>query len=194
MHLKILITSVPVIIAGILNMMLLKSNLFSSLNKPIDNNIKLKDGKPLFGKNKTWRGFFAYVIITAIITILWGLLSKYIISLEKNNFFYVNYNNTFLYNLLVGILLGLFYAIFELPNSFLKRRVDIKEGKTKKGFLKPFFIFLDQADSLFGCVLVLSFFYDMTFLFYIYFVFLGSITHLLINILLYFLKLRKNMF
>ena len=125
MHLKILITSVPVIIAGILNMMFLKSNLFSSLDKPIDNNIKLKDGNPLFGKNKTWRGFIAYIIITAIITILWGFLSGYINSLEKNNFFYINYNNTFIYNLLIGILLGLFYAIFELPNSFLKRKQKI---------------------------------------------------------------------
>ena len=39
----------------------------------------------------------------------------------------------FTYNLLIGALLGLFYALFELPNSFLKRRLDIKPGKTIKG-------------------------------------------------------------
>ena len=56
--------------------------------------------------------------------------------LEHLNFFYINHENTLVYNLLIGFLLGLFYALFELPNSFLKRRLGIKEGKTIKGFKK----------------------------------------------------------
>ena len=38
----------------------------------------------------------------------------------------------------VALLLGLGYSLFELPNSFLKRRLGIEEGKTAKGFKKYF--------------------------------------------------------
>ena len=67
----------------------------------------------------------------------------------------------FLYNILIGFLLGLGYSLFELPNSFIKRRLDIKPGKTTNGFKKMFFIFLDQADSVFGVCLVVCLFYKI---------------------------------
>jgi hypothetical protein len=96
--------------------------------------------------------------------------------------------------LLVGFLLGLFYALFELPNSFLKRRLGIVPGKTIKGFKKVFFIILDQADSIFGVALVVWMFYPLGIKKYILYIFIGTITHLIINMLLYFAHLRKNMF
>ena len=106
----------------------------------------------------------------------------------------MNNENTILFNLMLGILLGLGYALSELPNSFLKRRLDIEPGKTISGFKKIFFIFLVQADSVFGCTLVVAMFYPMSIVFYLMYVLVGSATHLIMNMLLYFMKLRKNMF
>ena len=124
--------------------------------------------------------------------VLVGIIYK-ACNIEKLNFFYINYNNTLLFNILVGALLGLFYALFELPNSFMKRRLDIKPGKTIKGPKKYFFIFLDQADSVFGVALVVWMFYPIGLKVYLLYILVGAVTHLLINMLLYALHLRKNL-
>ena len=93
-----------------------------------------------------------------------------------------------------GFLFGLAYAVFELPNSFIKRRLGIEPGKKRGKLSGAVNVFIDQADSVIGCVLVLSFLYSMSILFFIAYVLLGAATHIVINMLLYFLKLRKNMF
>mgnify|MGYP001393277506 CR=1 FL=1 len=95
---------------------------------------------------------------------------------------------------MTGVLLGFGYALFELPNSFLKRRLDITPGKTISGGWKAFFIFLDQADSIFGCALVVWLFYDLGIGLYLLYVLIGALTHIIVNMLLYVCKLRKNPF
>lgn len=190
---KLYVTLLSSIIAGIINSIFCKLNILNSLKKPIDNNIKLKDGNRLFGDNKTWKGFLGYIIFNIIFMILFGFIWK-IVNLEELNYFYINHSNTVIYNILVGFLLGLFYALFELPNSFIKRRLGIKEGKTITGPKKYFFIFLDQADSIFGLALVVWMFYPIGIKVYLLFIIFGAVTHILINMLLYFVHMRKNMF
>ena len=187
------ITLLSAILAGIINSIFCKLNILNVLKKPIDNKKKLKDGKRLFGDNKTWKGLVGYIIFNIIFSILFGYIWKHA-GLEKYNYFYMNHINTITYNILIGFLLGLFYALFELPNSFIKRRLDIKPGKNIKGTLKYFFIFLDQADSVFGMALVVWFFYPIGILLYILFVLIGALTHIILNMLLYLLHVRKNMF
>ena len=191
--LKMYITLLVPIIAGIVNSIFCKTKLFSSLSKPMDFNKNYKDGKRIFGDNKTWKGFLGYIFFNIIFAIIFSLIWK-LTNLEKLNFFYINYYNTLIYNLLIGFLLGLFYALFELPNSFLKRRLDITPGKSLKGKKKIFFILLDQADSVFGVALVVWMFYPIGILIYLLYVVLGTVTHLLVNMMLYFMHLRKNMF
>ena len=102
--------------------------------------------------------------------------------------------NTIMYNAVIGVMFGFVYALFELPNSFMKRRMDIKPGKTTNGIKKILFVFIDQADSIFGCVLVVCLVYKMSIQFYFLYVLVGALTHIILNILLYLVKLRKNMF
>lgn len=67
----------------------------------------------------------------------------------------------------------------------MKRSVGINYDKPLDGKLKVLFIFLDQVDTIFGCVLVVWHFYsDMTVLFYFLYVYVGAITHIVINIFL----------
>lgn len=160
---------------------------------PMDGGRNLWDGKRIFGDNKTWKGFLGYVILNIICMVLWGFACKGL-SIEAYNYFYQASANTLYHNLLIGFLLGLAYAVFELPNSFIKRRLGIVPGKSLSGFWKVFFVFFDQADSVFGCVLVVCLFAPMSVGFYLLYVFVGAITHIVINMLLYFCKLRKNMF
>lgn len=187
------VTLMSTVISGILNMIWCKLNILKFLKKPIDFNKNFIDGKRVFGDNKTWKGLFGYILFNMLITVVWGNVCAFS-GVEKYNYLYVNYPNIFKYNLMFGLLLGLGYSLFELPNSFFKRRLDIVSGKTAKGIKKIFFLILDQADSVIGCVLVVSIFYKMSFSFYMIYVLVGTVTHILLNMLLYCLKLRKNMF
>ncbi len=187
------VTLAPVIVAGIINMIVCKLRIFKALQIPMDGGRCLKDGNRIFGDHKTWKGFISYVILGAICSAIWGLIIRNT-NLNAFDYFYANHENTVAYNIAVGLLLGFAYALFELPNSFLKRRLGIVPGKSVEGAWKGFFIFLDQADSIFGCALVVWLFYSLGILRYIGFVLLGAFTHILLNMLLYFAHLRKNMF
>lgn len=184
------ITLLPIVFAGIINSIFCKKFKY---NYPIDFNKNFIDGKRIFGKNKTWKGFIGYIFFSIIFTIIWGIICNKC-NLNHLNYFYINYSNTYQFNIKIGILIGFFYALFELPNSFIKRRLNIIEGKNTTGLKKIIFIFIDQADSIFGCALVVWMFYDLGIFLYLLFVIVGAITHIVINILLYLLHLRKNMF
>ena len=190
---KMYVTLISPIISGIFNSIFCKTKYFEKMNKPIDFGRKLSDKKRIFGDNKTWKGLIGYIIFNIIFSVIFGYILK-ITDIEKYNFFYINHNNTLLFNILIGFLLGLAYSVFELPNSFIKRRLDIKPGKTINGFKKIFFIIFDQADSVFGVAMIVWLFYPIGIWIYLFYIVLGTVTHLLVNMLLYFLRLRKNMF
>ena len=190
---KMYLTLLGPIMAGIANSIFCKTSILNSLKKPMDFGKSLKDGKRIFGDHKTFKGFIGYIILNIVFACLFGLLFN-ALNLNKYNFFYINHNNTFVFNILIGFLLGLFYALFELPNSFIKRRLGIEPGKTISGFKKVFFIFLDQADSVFGVALVVWIFYPIGIWIYLLYVLIGALTHLLINMMLYYMHFRKNKF
>lgn len=189
--LKMYITLLSPIIAGCLNMVWCKLKIFKKCNVPMDFNKNFVDGKRIFGDNKTWKGFIGYIALNIFCAVLLGKIWS-ITNLNSMNYFYYNIPNTFRNNFVIGLLLGLGYCLFELPNSFLKRRMNIEPGKTSRGFSKILFVFLDQADSVIGCCTVLCLYYNMTFKFYIMYILLGTFTHIVFNILLFVLKLRKN--
>lgn len=182
--LSMYITLMPVILAGVANMKLLKSSWLEKWNQPIDGGKRWRDNNPLFGKNKTWRGALGMIICSIIATMVWGWLCGLFPSLKAFNQFYQSHPNTIWFNINIGFWLGLSYIIFELPNSFWKRRKDIDPGKASE-LNKPWkYMWLDQMDSLFGCTLVVAYYDSMSISKYFAYVFLGAATHLLINWLL----------
>lgn len=188
------ITLMPIILAGIFNMIWCKTSYFAFLEVPLDQNKTLKDGRRLFGNNKTWKGLLGYLFFGAVSGILWGLICHWLPILADRNFLYVAYENTLRYNGVMGALFGLAYALCELPNSFIKRRSGIIPGKLATSKVRILFFVLDQIDSLIGCVLVLAIVYPMSLGLYVAFIFLGGLTHIGVNLLLYGLKIRKNVF
>lgn len=191
--LQMYITLLSAIIAGVINSIWCKSRMLKCLQIPMDGGKNFVDGRRIFGDNKTWKGFAGYLVYNMVCMVLWGAVCG-MTGLESYNMFYGNASNTVLTNLWIGFLLGLFYGVFELPNSFMKRRLGITPGKSLSGLKKAFFVFMDQADSVFGCVLVVCIYAPMTIGFYLLYVVVGAVTHILINMLLYACKLRKNMF
>lgn len=181
----------PLILGGIANMIFTKTSFYQKYKKPIDNNKLWKDGKRIFGDNKTWIGLFSMIVFCVIFQIVFGLVC--------NNFGLNNYNdlyntkeNTIQLNVIFGFLIGVVYMVSELPNSFIKRRLDIASGKTDKGIKGIMFFIIDQIDSLIGVMLVLYFMSDIYFSTYVLYVFGGGLIHILINVILYFTKVRRN--
>ncbi len=189
---RMILSLFPIILTGVTVMFFVKRPVLDCLKRPMDGGLILRDGKRLFGDHKTWKGFLAYPFFAAIWTILFGFLAAGLPRMEAMNYLYARYENRPLYNLCVGLLLGFAYAFFELPNSFIKRRLAIDEGKTATGPLRPIFIFIDQADSVIGCVLVLALVYPMSPAFMLTYILLGAGLHILLNFLLALVGLRKE--
>jgi len=155
----------PAILGGICNMVWMKLPVLKSLQKPMDRGKKLKDGRRVFGDNKTWKGFLGMIVFTAAFAGLFGV-----------------------FPLWGGALLGFAYVLAELPNSFIKRRMGVTPGKSG-GFVQTFF---DQTDSVIGYVLFLPIVYPATWQEIAGILVLAPITHYIANVLLYFAGLKKQ--
>lgn len=163
--------------AGLANIAAALSKHTDFLNTPIDFG-KTLGGKPVFGRNKTWRGFLFGILIG--ILVFW--LQKYLYNLEpikKISFF--DYNQ---YNFLLGFLFG-FGAVFgDLVKSFFKRRFDILPGQS--------WIPFDQIDYTIGAFLFAGLIYFPGWKIFFYTILIGFLLHMLCNLIAYLLKLQKN--
>lgn len=186
------LTMSPLIAGGIANMLFVKSPLYRKCNTPMDGGCLWKDGNRVFGDNKTWIGFFSMIIFCSVFQILCGLFCQFLSLNEWNDLYRCN-SNTVLFSMTFGAGIGFVYMICELPNSFLKRRISIDPGKTGNGFLGCLFFVIDQIDSLLGVMLVLFFMTDISVGKYFFYVFLGALTHVAVNLFLYLTKIRKNL-
>ncbi len=169
--------SLPLMIGGILHMIAVKADILSYFKRPIH--------QRWFGVNKTWRGFIVMPLATfpgVLLAQKWELLIDLNAPLLAND-------STFL----LSCVLGLGYCLAELPNSFMKRRLGIKEGQTSERY-KWMFIVFDQADSAVGCMLAYRMVIPIPLFTMILTIISGTILHLLINVSLYLLRIRKNPF
>lgn len=188
--LRMYVTMMPVIIAGVVNMLFCKTKLYKRLNTPIDRGVTLPDKKRLFGDNKTWAGFIGMIAANALAQLLWGWVS---LLFPQLCYIYHYFHNTPIFNLAAGAAMGFAYVLFELPNSFIKRRIDIPSGKTVEGAKGRLFFIIDQVDSLFGVALVFALLYPMPLWQYFLYILLGALTHIGVNLILYKTKIRKNL-
>ena len=186
------LTILPLTISGILNMVFTKTKLYQKHKSPIDRGRVLKDGKRIFGDNKTWIGFISMVLISTCVHAASGVVVN-TLNISHCSDLYGVYDNTILYNSFVGFMFGLIYMLSELPNSFIKRRLDIKAGKTDKGIKGLVFFIIDQIDSLIGVSLLIFLLSNITLWKSVGYVALGAITHITVNLVLYLLKVRKNL-
>ncbi|PCK07434.1 MAG: CDP-diglyceride synthetase, partial [Alteromonadaceae bacterium] len=156
---ELLYLVLPVVVAGIFNMVFVKAEVFERFNVPMDNGRVLRDGKRLFGDNKTWKGFFGMMFFTTITMSLFqgfAITSDIINGVSMLPFRDWNYPFE---GMLYGSIMGFAYVLAELPNSLIKRRLDIQPGTNSSGLKGAIFLLVDQADSVFGCVLFMPIFF-----------------------------------
>lgn len=185
------ITMMPLILGGISNMILCKTKIYKRYNTPIDSNTNWIDGNRVFGDNKTVIGFISMIVFTVIFQVLWGTVSGEL-KVDTLNEWYNIHSNNVLYNIWIGALTGTVYMLCELPNSFIKRRLGIPSGKTINSKVGKLFFIVDQIDSLIGVFIILMIYGGITIHKYIAYIIIGGLTHITINIVLYLIKVRKN--
>lgn len=163
-----ILTIVPsLLLANILHMLIVKWNVFPLLNKAI--------AVKYLGANKTWRGF----LLVPIMNIVFLLLLNSILKLNQPNL------------LSLGFFLGLAYVAFELPNSFIKRKLNIKAGESsrKKYY---FFMLVDKTDSAFGIVLAYYVLSSISLTEAILLMLTCSLTHIVMSLILVFTNIKAS--
>ena len=138
----------PILIAGLAHVAVITLDLAPQLAQPIDAG-RWWRGRPLLGRNKTWRGFVVMPAATAItITVQQRLSARSprlaaIAPLARAAPPWV-----------VGAICGAAYVLAELPNSFVKRRVGIAPG-TSALRARTLQYVVDQLDSVAGCAVAI---------------------------------------
>src|ERR1700716_3162945 len=142
----------PVLVAGLGQVVVLKTRLLAGLAVPIDRGLQWR-GKPVFGPRKTWRGVIIMTTLSALVAGGQAMAARHSARLRALSPFDYGRTNPWL----LGFTLGLGYCLAELPNSFVKRRLDIAPaGTTDKWAWLQYPV--DQADSVAGCIAALRFF------------------------------------
>ena len=191
--LQLMILTLPLVLAGASNMVFVKLPLLEGLRRPMDGGAILSDGKRVFGDNKTWKGFFGMIGLTSFwLTVMdaWAQNTEMGATLSPIPFDSFSFPEG---GWSYGALWGLAYVLGELPNSFVKRRLDIKPGTNASGPRGLFFLVLDQADSVIACALALPLFCPITLIDGLVVVLLGSTVHFLTNALLFAIELKKQL-
>ena len=190
--LSLYITMFPVILAGVFNMLFLKIPFLKSHCRPIDGGKNWTDGKRIFGDSKSVLGFWLMTLLGGFMELFWGLLLQGL-GETKRSLLYLYFENAPGFNFLIGMLFGFLYMLFELPNSFIKRRLSVSaevQGDKRRGIKLIFFI-LDQIDSMLGIMLCLGILVHLTPAQTLLAIFLGGFTHVLVNCLLILFRVRK---
>jgi CDP-diglyceride synthetase len=172
---RVFLLTVPLIVGGVVHMMAVKADILSYFKKPIH--------QSWFGRNKTWRGFLVMPLATWPGVLLARALEP---AFELNAPLFAGHST-----ILLALLLGLGYCLAELPNSFVKRRLGVREGQPSERFTW-FFVVLDQADSAIGCLLAYRLLIPIGAGTMALAVAVGTVLHLLINVGLYLAGIRKN--
>jgi hypothetical protein len=176
-----LFLTLPLVVSGSFHMLVVRRDWLAGLARPIS--------EVRFGRNKTIRGF----VVMAFATVPGVLLARWLGDALGGDFATVLASPPAPSAPLLGVALGLAYAFAELPNSYLKRRLGIPPGKSPD-HNRVWFTFLDQADSAMGCALVYALLIDVSWLTLSLVVLAGPAVHLVANMSLYAVGLRREAF
>lgn len=142
---------------------------------PLDADKLFWDGKPIFGSNKTVRGFFAGLLVGSFAGFV--LSGLYQLSGFPQNFL-------FQYDAWLGFMLSLGALTGDLLHSFIKRRLDISPGL-------PLPV-ADQLDFALGALLFSVVVYPPPWLIAVVILIATPPIHLLTNYLAYLIGVKKT--
>lgn len=180
----------PLVITNIAHMVWVKRNRWARLSIPIH--------VGAFGANKTWRGV---VFVSFVNAVCFGLINfpGGVLLSHLNDSFYdailIDLSTwhgweDILFKCFIGWVYGMAYVLFELPNSWLKRRMGIAPGATAtRGAV--WFTLLDKTDSALGVSLVFCVLRDFSWSDALLFFVTASALQFLLSWILYLRKIKK---
>jgi len=158
------------ILGNSLHMLIVKKKLFERLAFPVSVN--------LFGQNKTFRGFIVLPVLGGMLALLGSFLWGPFIESHVNDMY-------------IGFGLGFSFMLGELPNSFVKRKLGIKNGEYSEKY-RTVQMFFDRADSLIGIFIFYYLVTDIRFIDVIILFSLAMIFSFTTSVILVKLKIKKG--
>lgn len=137
----------PLLGAFLAHAPVLRFGLFPGIARPIDGGATFR-GRRIFGDNKTWRGAIVMTSGVVAAACLLAQAPAYWSRLPEG----IQHAGP----LVFGLLLGLGAVVGELPNSFLKRQLDIGAGEQERSPVGIALVILDQGDFVLGAWLLLA--------------------------------------
>jgi len=180
----------PLIITNMAHMVLVKRNGWAGLSIPIH--------QRAFGTNKTWRGVVFVSVVNAVCFGLINFPGGVLLSHLGDTYYDAQFPDFFTrhgwdhvaFQAWLGWIYGMAYVLFELPNSWLKRRMDIAPGASAtRGAI--WFTLLDKTDSALGVSLVFCVLRDFSWRDALLFFVTASALHFLFSWILYLRKIKK---
>jgi hypothetical protein len=142
--------ALPVLAAGLLHVCVIRAGWMQALARlPLDGGRRLR-GRRILGDNKTLRGAAVMMLATTLTAAMLSLIPAPVQERLSVAQFQIAHPAVW------GLLLGAGYIIGELPNSLLKRQLDIAPGAAATSWKAVLFWITDQLDSVFGIFLLLS--------------------------------------
>ena len=184
---QILFLGAPLGLTALAQGLSIKYGWLSRLRRPLDGFHTFR-GRRLFGDHKTWRGLTINVAFSTVGAMIqaWlhhqGYLPRWLVL--------VDYQCS---GILIGMLLGLGMTFGELPNSFLKRQLDILPGKGTRGISGVIFFLFDQIDLAMGIWVFLFFLIRPSPVLIAWSLVIALVLHVAISIFGYCLGLRDTM-
>ena len=138
--------------AGIAHALWLRSKLSLRLSAPVDLHLELR-GRRIFGPNKMWRGFAMMPLAAAMAFWTVGSLRPGLPAWLASGMWDLSGAQY----AALGLACGFAFMLAELPNSFVKRQLDVAPGMAARGrVLAAAFFVLDRVDSVLGVLIVLT--------------------------------------
>ena len=158
--------------AGVIQVLWLRSALSRRFTQPVDGGRTVR-GRRLFGDNKTWRGFIGMVPACAVAFAAWSFaFDPWGLGLPAYA--------------ALGALCGLGFMAGELPNSFVKRQLDVPPGEAPRGPLgRRVGWVVDRFDSLLGGLVAIALVVPMSLAVWIGCLAVGPVVHAALSFALY---------
>lgn len=175
-------------LAGLAQSAWLRSRAAERFAVPLDGGATLR-GRRIFGANKTWKGLvvmvpsvgIAFGVLVAGLAIARPTVLADLWPLSRAGYF------------LLGCWAGLGFMLGELPNSLVKRQLDIAPGRPPASFAGRFVSFIvDQTDSVLGALLALSMVVRVPWPAWVGILLAGPLVHWLFNVLLVLLGVKTR--
>lgn len=167
----------PAYVANMLPQIFARFKLLEFLKIPVDFDVKMGE-QTVFGNHKTWRGIAVGVLGSILVVLLQRSLNDVDSFLGVSLLDYSSVNV-----LIVGFLFGAGALFGDIFKSFIKRRINIAPGKSM-----PLF---DQLDFVIGALLFIALVYMPSWPHIVAILILSPLLHVAVNIIAYFLKLKK---